>query len=189
MTIDRDARELADIDRRQAAHPHTTPSARLVDRGRVVHVVGGSIEVLTPLGRADQVPCLLRAHFAAGGFVPLHSHADPETFVGVSGEIEVLAGSPHATAWVPLRAGDIFHVPGDVPHAWRHPCDEPAIALVFTTTRLARFFCDVAAPASRTNPPDPEVLAVYMEATRRYGYWKATPEENAAVGLRFPASP
>jgi mannose-6-phosphate isomerase-like protein (cupin superfamily) len=176
-------------DRLDAARPHTTPSARLVTRGRVLHVVGGSIEVLTPLAAADELPCLLRADFAAGGFVPLHSHADPETFVGVTGEIELLAGYPDATAWVPLRAGDIFHVPGDVPHAWRHPSDEPATALLLTTTRLARFFSDVAAPASRTNPPDPEVLATYMEATRRYGYWKATPEENAAVGLRFPASP
>jgi quercetin dioxygenase-like cupin family protein len=180
-TTDTDAREVR-------ADPHATPSARLLEHGPVLHVVGGRIEVLTPLGDADE-PCLLRAHFAAGGFVPLHSHADPETFVGVSGEIEVLAGYPEATAWVPLRAGDIFHVPGDVPHAWRHLSDEPASALVATTTRLARFFSDVAAPASRTNPPDPEVLETYMEATRRYGYWKATPEENAAVGLQFPASP
>jgi uncharacterized RmlC-like cupin family protein len=180
---------LGATDRRDGATPHATPSAHLVNHGRTLHIPGACIELLTPLQAADELPCLLRGTIPAGGVVPLHSHADTETFVGVAGELEGLTRYPDGTAWVPLHAGDIFHVPGDVPHAWRNRSTESATSLILTTTRLARFFCDIAAPASRTDPPDPEVIATFMDVARRYGYWNATAEENAAVGLRVPPSP
>jgi len=186
---DTNARQTADTDRRDGAKPHTTPSARLVNHGRTLHVPGAQLEQLTPLAAADELPCLLRATIPGGGVVALHSHADPETFVVVAGELDGLTRYAHGSAWVPLHAGDIFHVPGDVPHAWRNRSTQPATALVLTTTRRARFFCDIAAPASRTHTPDPEVIATCPDVARRYGYWTATPEENTAIGLRVAPSP
>lgn len=188
-TTDTNARQTADTDGRDGAKPHTTPSARLVNHGGTLHVPGARLELLTPPAAADELPSLLRATIPGGGVVALHSHADPETFVIVAGELEGLTRYADGSAWVPLHAGDIFHVPGDVPHAWRNRSTEPATALVLTTTRRARFFCDIAEPASRTDGPDPEVSATGPDVARRYGYWNATPEENAAIGLRVPSSP
>ena len=109
---DTNARQTADTDRRDGAKPHTTPSARLVNHGRTLHVPGAQLELLTPLAAADELPCLLRATIPGGGVVALHSHADPETFVVVAGELDGLTRYAHGSAWVPLHAGDIFHVPG-----------------------------------------------------------------------------
>jgi hypothetical protein len=47
--------------------------------------------------------------------------------------------------------------------------------LVVSTAKLGRFFREVA------GEPLPRFLAI----AARYGYWNATPEENAAVGLRL----
>jgi len=136
----------------------------------------------------EQLPRLTFSHEVRQR-VALHSHADPETFVVVAGELDGLTRYAHGSAWVPLHAGDIFHVPGDVPHAWRNRSTQPATALVLTTTRRARFFCDIAAPASCTHTPDPEVIATCPDVARRYGHWTATPEENAAIGLRVAPWP
>ena len=45
-----------------------------------------------------------------------------------------------------------------------------------TTATMTRFFREIAAA------PD-EFLAI----SDRYGYWNATPEENAAIGITVPA--
>jgi uncharacterized RmlC-like cupin family protein len=169
------------------AGPHTTSSARLVNHGRVLHLPDGArVEILTPPGPADELPCLLRGTVPGGGVVPLHSHPDPETFVGVDGQLDGLTRYRDGTAWVPVGAGDIFHVPGDVPHAWRNRATRPATTLILTTARMARFFADIAIPPSVAATPDREVVERFLETSRRYGHWNATPHENAAVGLRLP---
>ena len=40
---------------------------------------GATIDFLTPV--EDGAPCLMRGTIPAGGVVPLHSHADPETSI------------------------------------------------------------------------------------------------------------
>jgi uncharacterized RmlC-like cupin family protein len=160
----------------------TTPSARLVNHGDLLRVVGADIEALTPLAPAGDLPCVLRGTIPPGGCAPLHSHPDAETFVMVDGRLEGLTRYADGTAWVPLVPGDVFHVPGGVPHAFRNRTDESATALIVTTTRLERFFREVA-PANGV-PPTAEDVATFAETARRYGHWLATPEENAAIGLR-----
>jgi hypothetical protein len=85
------------------------------------------------------------------------------------------------------RAGPTPRVPGSAPHAWRNRGDEPAVTLVVTATRIARFFSEVGTPVAPgwagTGPPPPEAIARFLEVANRYGYWNATPEENAAVGI------
>jgi quercetin dioxygenase-like cupin family protein len=108
--------------------------------------------------------------------VPLHSHPEPETFLMLDGGVEGLT----ATGWVAIGEGDVFHVPGGVPHAFRNHADRPATMLIATSQRLARFFREVA------GPPTPEAIARFLAVAERYGYWNATPEQNAEVGLALP---
>jgi len=79
-----------------------------------------------------------------------------------------------------------MHVPGGVPHAWRNVSTEPVVALLFTTPRLGRFFQEAGRPATRAlQHVTPEDLARFAAVSAEYGYWNATPEENAAVGIRL----
>jgi len=84
--------------------------AHLVDPREVdvLDVLGPTVEFLTPPGADDHAPCLMRGTIAPGIVVPLHSHADPETFLMVSGEIEGLAQSGDAFEWVGIQADDDF---------------------------------------------------------------------------------
>jgi mannose-6-phosphate isomerase-like protein (cupin superfamily) len=131
---------------------------------------GATVEILTPVG--DGLPCVLRGTIPAGGVVPLHSHADPETFLMTAGEIEGFLGAE----WERFVAGDVHHVPGHARHAWRNVSRGPAEMFIVTTGTMARFFREVAA-----DPDD------FVEISDRYGYWNATPDENAAIGLTVPA--
>ena len=62
------------------------------------------------------------------------------------------------------------------------------VAFIITTTRLAEFFKEVGRPVAATpQPVTPEALADFLArfqtVSAKCGYWNATPEENAAVGI------
>jgi quercetin dioxygenase-like cupin family protein len=147
----------------------------LVDQGTVetLEVLGPTVAFLTPVDGDADAPCLIHGSIPAHGFVPLHSHADPETFLVISGEISGLIGGE----WVPVRPGDVFHVPPNAKHAWRNDTDAPAVSALVTSARMAQFFREVGA-----GPPS-ETVERFLAVSERYGYWNASPEENAAIGL------
>ena len=152
--------------------------------GETIEVLGPTIQYLTAPDGGDDGPCVMRGTIPPGFVVPLHSHADPETFLMLSGELEGLAMSPEGFAWIPVGPGDIFHVPGNAKHAWRNPSPEPAVTIIVSTTRIGRFFRELGTPVGTTaGPPSDDAIQRFLEAAERYGYWNATPEENAAVGL------
>ena len=152
-------------------------------------VLGPTVEVLTPPGPDDHSPALLRGTIPPGGVVPLHSHPDPETFVAVSGELDGLIEAIDGFAWVPISPGDVFLVPGGAKHAFRNRGPEPAVSIVLTMTKHARFFQEVGTPArpgdARTKPPSTETLARFFAVCERYGYWNAGAEENARIGIEL----
>jgi quercetin dioxygenase-like cupin family protein len=124
----------------------------------------------------------MRGTIPPGGAVPLHSHRDPETFHVLSGQAEVLEHSDDGFAWLPIGASDLVHIPGGAKHAFRTSGSEPAVMLITSTERLAAFFREIAAPGE-SRPPSPEALQRFLTVAERYGYWNATPAEDAAVGL------
>jgi quercetin dioxygenase-like cupin family protein len=119
-----------------------------------IDVQGATVEFLTPL---DEEPCVMRGTIPAGMTVPVHSHADFETFVILSGEVEGFRDPD----WVRVGAGDVFNVPGDRKHGWRNVGSVPAEMIVVTTAKIARFFREVA------DATPEEFLAI----SERYGYW------------------
>jgi quercetin dioxygenase-like cupin family protein len=131
---------------------------------------GATLEYVTAI--EDGAPCAIRGTIPPGGVVPLHSHADPETFVVLAGEAESYADGE----WLRVGPTDVHHIPGNVRHAWRNGPAEPAEMVLITTATMARFFREIAASPE-------EFLAI----SDRYGYWNATPEQNAEIGITVPA--
>jgi quercetin dioxygenase-like cupin family protein len=163
--------------------PATERVAHLVDphSTETVSILGPTLEYLTA-PESDTGPCVLRGTIPPRGAVPLHSHSDPETFLLLSGEAEGLCVSDDGYAWVPVRPGDVFHVPGGARHAWRNPSLEPMVSIIVTTGKLGRFFREVGRLLDDAGTPEEE-LKRFLATADRYGYWNATPEENAEVGL------
>ena len=116
--------------------------------------------------------------------IPLHSHADTEAFVVLSGAVKGLRQDDRGSSWVDARAGNFLHVPAGIRHAWRNDSDAPVVMIIFTTRKMGCFFREIGRiPTATPHPPAPEDLAHFTEVPTRYGYWNATPEENAAVGI------
>jgi len=168
------------------------PVAHLIELGELdtIDVMGPTIQFLTRPQADDGSPCLLRGTIPPGGVVPLHRHADPETFIAISGEVEGLTERDGRYAWVRVRPGDVFHVPGGAKHAWRNGSSEPAMQFIVTTSKLGRFFQEIGLPIGTGErhpvPPAPMMLKRLKEVSDRYGYWSGSPEENARVGLMLP---
>lgn len=78
--------------------------------------------------------------------VPLHSHADPETFLALSGGVRGLEPLGQGPTWIGIRPGDVLHVPGGAKHAFRNPEREPAVMIVVSTAEIGAFFREVATP-------------------------------------------
>lgn len=129
----------------------------------------------------DSAYCVMKGTLPSRMSVPLHSHGDAESFFVLSGEAQILLETGNGLEWQPLQRGDFTHIPGGTKHAWRNPFSDPFKAIVTTTPKLGRFLrelgelvtCDPAAFS-------PEQL---WELSERYGYWTASLEENAAVGI------
>jgi quercetin dioxygenase-like cupin family protein len=153
-----------------------------------VIVLGPSLRYVTE--PHDGEPCVLLGTIPPGIEVPLHSHADVETFSLVAGGLEALTVRGRDDfEWVTLRPGDTWHVPGDAPHAFRNRAAEPAVTLITTTARLGRFFREVGTPIrSGMRPPSAttDIVERFLAVSARYGYWNAPPDENARVGIVVP---
>jgi len=153
-------------------------------------VLGPTVEYLTAPGKSDDDVCVMRGTIPPGVVVPLHAHADPETFVQLSGEIEGFSQSRAGSQWILVRPGDVFHVPGGARHAFRNRFDKPSVAVIISTSKIGRFFREIGArkvPGARpSGPPSEATLRHFLELSEQYGYWNATPEENAQIGLALP---
>jgi uncharacterized RmlC-like cupin family protein len=130
---------------------------------------------------------MMRGTIPPGVCVPLHSHAEPETFVVISGELYGFAPSAEGAGWVRMGPGKVFHVPGEAKHAFRNRSPEPAVTIVVSTARMVRFFREIGTPvgpgATPSGPPSDETVQRFLETAARYGHWIASPEENAKIGL------
>ena len=92
-------------------------------------------EYLTEVSNNEGDYCVIRCSLPAGAVVPMHSHADRETFYVVSGNLDALNGD----RWEKLGPGNVFDVRDGAQHAWRNSSQLAASMICVTTTRLARF--------------------------------------------------
>jgi hypothetical protein len=129
-----------------------------------------------------------QGHHSAGISVPLHSHPDDESFFLLSGSVQALVQRQDGFERVTMSAGDFRHVPRRVRHAWKNQSNEPAVAIIVTTSRLGRFFQEVGRPvAAGALPESPSIADVqrFIEVAARYDHCRASPQENAAVGIKL----
>jgi len=154
--------------------------------GLTLELFGPVVEYLISPDDERNDFCVLKGTIPAGMSVPLHSHADTEDFLVISGSIEGLRHDGESYTWIEAKTGDYVHVPGGAQHAWRNTSDEAAVMLIITTKRMGQFFQEVGRPATGTpREPAPEDLLRFAAASAKYGYWNASPEENAAVGINL----
>jgi quercetin dioxygenase-like cupin family protein len=122
--------------------------------------------------------CVMLCTLPAGAVVPMHSHADRETFYVLSGKLDAL----REDQWQKLGPGDVFDVRDGTKHAWKNSSQAAASMICVTTTKLAKFLQEISVPDDDTAPPE-EHAQRFLKLVQAHGYWLASPEENAEVGL------
>jgi quercetin dioxygenase-like cupin family protein len=162
----------------------TTQSRSLRDHTETadfLDVMGPLVKPLTTLSKADGDYCLFQSIFPQDVVIPMHSHADRETFYMLSGRIEGWIEG----GWQSLGPGNVFDVPENARHAFRNYSGGPASLLLLTTIRLGRFFTEIGRPATApaVGPPTQAELKHLAARAHDYGYWLGSPEDNLSVGL------
>jgi quercetin dioxygenase-like cupin family protein len=152
-------------------------------------VLGPTIQFVTDPAEHD-APCIMRGTVPPGVSIPLHSHADPETFLPVSGHLRGLTFHGNDFEWIDIRPGAVFHVPGGAKHAFRNDGREEAVLIIASTATIGQFFREIGTPVTPgsrpTGPPSADRVQRFLATAARYGYWNASPEENARVGITLP---
>lgn len=154
-----------------------------------IDLMGPTIQLLGQPEELDGGICVMLGTIPPDAIVPLHSHADPETFLMIAGELEGFADAENGGRWLRIEPGGVFHVPGDARHAFRNRTRVSAVSYIVSTPRMARFFLEIGnvlTPGAAVPPVTPETLRHFQDTAQRYGYWNATPEENAEIGLTLP---
>jgi quercetin dioxygenase-like cupin family protein len=170
-------------------HSNAAPYVVAGDNLETFDVLGPTIEFLMAPAEKGDSYCIMRGTIAPGVIIPLHSHEDFETFVIVSGELEGVAQSTDGFKWIGMAPGDVFHVPAGAKHAFRNTSAAPAVVIVVSTARMGRFFREIGRPVPQNqlpSPPTPETIQHFLQTAEEYGYWLATAEENAEIGLHMP---
>lgn len=108
--------------------------------GKVLELFGPTVEFLTSPQNAQSDFCVLKGTIPPCVSVSLHSHADTEDFLVVSGELEGLRHDIKDYTWTRAKTGDYIHVPSNARHAWRNDSSTPTVVLIITTKKLGEFF-------------------------------------------------
>jgi quercetin dioxygenase-like cupin family protein len=132
---------------------------------------------LTKISENDADYCVILCSLPAGAIVPMHSHADRETFYVLSGSVEGL----RVDRWITLGPGDVLDVADGIKHAWRNSSQAAVSMLCVTTMRMARFLRDISVADGVSTRAEHNQR--FLELAQANGYWLASPEENAEVGL------
>jgi len=146
---------------------------------------GALVEFLASPDEVGAELCLIRGTVRSGGFVPLHSHLDVESFYVLEGSIEAFQSRNGTSGWTTVGPGDVVTIPGNTKHAWRNSSALSATLVLVTTSKMYAFFHEITKPfdPSHAAQPTPGGIQELFRAAARYGHWMGSPEENAAIGL------
>jgi quercetin dioxygenase-like cupin family protein len=134
-------------------------------------------QFLTDVTHDEQQYCVILCTLPRGVVVPLHSHADRETFYVIAGNPDFFWGDH----WQTLSSGAVVDAQNGIRHAWKNSCEVTVSMLCITTMRMARFLRDAAVDGSV--PVSSAENRRFLRLVREHGYWLANPEENADIGL------
>ena len=159
----------------------------VVERDREgIDLFGPSFQFLVAPQPSDEAPCVIKGTIPPGLSVPIHRHAGVEACFVLSGNVEVLSDEGGEAHWIAVGTGDFIEVPSNAKHAFRNKSQHPVVQLITISSKLGRLFQEIGRPITRGTTldlPSSDELQRLVKTCERYGYWLATPEENAAAGI------
>jgi quercetin dioxygenase-like cupin family protein len=124
----------------------------------------------------------------AGDNVPLHSHADPECFYVLDGEMEIYQDRNGSHEWTLVKKGSLAITHSNVKHAWQNQSSGPCVCLVITGADVFKFlhdFSEMQQFAMREGNSRQELMPKILKLAAETRGWIATLQENEAIGLKL----
>jgi quercetin dioxygenase-like cupin family protein len=121
------------------------------------------------------------------GMVYLHSHAEPESFYILDGEMEVYQETVNKAEWTRVRKGHFVAIRSNVKHAWRNSSSNLCAVLILTGGDVYTFLrelCELTQSNTAEKASSPKVLAKIQELAAAHHVWIGSSEENSNIGLR-----
>lgn len=125
------------------------PKANAVEIAESYHVLGETLRPMLTSAMGSSIE-IFDTTGTPGGGPPAHFHQWEEVYYVVAGEMDVHVDG----ATIRLGAGDLAHVPADVPHGYT-TIDETRFLTIVTKGNASKFFKQVATEIEM-NPPDIE---------------------------------
>jgi quercetin dioxygenase-like cupin family protein len=141
-----------------ALHEHAAAERNRRHTGRTLNVVGDHVEVLSAGGPYE----VFRVSGPADSGPPPHAHPWDESFLALSGEVEVMI----TDEMVRLSPGSFVSVRAGTLHSYRIASSEATFVAITSGHRASTFFDDVDAHVPQ-GPPSAETLPMLIEVARR----------------------
>jgi quercetin dioxygenase-like cupin family protein len=173
-------------EKRESVRP--TSSSLIRKDKQLFNVAGVLLQFLASPEEVGDTICVIRGTMPPGVVVPLHRHEDLELLYVLEGTLEAYRSSEGTPGWTSASVGDVVVIPGNVKHALRNTSSVPVTLAVVTKSELYAFFRELAKPFDpNLHPASPtaEEIQELFAVAAKHGYWLASPEENAAIGLRM----
>lgn len=111
----------------------------------------------------------------------LHAHPAAETFQILEGEFEFQTTREGRTTAFRATAGDMVHIPPNVPHAYRNVAKSPSsFQTVIAPGAMEGYFLELGMPTTNNRPPTkpahPPDMKLIAEIGRQYGIELIDPE-------------
>jgi quercetin dioxygenase-like cupin family protein len=154
--------------------------------GDAIDLFGPSFQFLVAPQPSDEAPCVIKGTIPPGGSVPIHRHPGVEACFVLSGTVEVLTDEGGEAHWIAASPGDFIEIPSNAKHAFRNRSQHPVVQLLTISSKLGRLFQEIGrpiTPGATLTRPSLDELQRLVKTCERYGYWLATPEENASAGV------
>ena len=161
----------------------TTTTTATVREADIINLLGARMQVVARMGDGNDETVLIRSQMGPEPRqVPLHAHADVESFYVLEGLLDIYI-EDETPGWRKVAAGQNLTVPGNVRHAVRNSSGARVDSIMATTTRIARFFGEIATPPGQTPriPPSADDIARVHVKAAEYGYWMGSSADNAAL--------
>lgn len=145
-----------------------TITATTAAQAETVWVVRDRIKFMGDVPGTDL--SLVEVEVPPGSGTPPHTHASPEAFRVLSGEVTFGIFESGPPRFVVAGAGTVVTVPPQTPHNYQNTGSGPAAMLVVVDRSMIAFFRDLGrrdAPVG--GPPDPAEISAVLAACARHG--------------------
>ena len=154
--------------------------ARLMPRhitssdGEALSLLGSTVRLKIPSRETQGAYCVWEGSLPPGSFVPLHYHAEVETFIVLKGTLELLQLKGAQAEPFSVEAGEMAFIPSNAVHGFRNTSGVHVKLLIIGGPRIESFLIEAGTADSQSAErepaePDPSEFVRMLEVAKRHG--------------------